>query len=366
MPVSVVGRVDGYQRRHSRLGFPLAVIYKYFDDRGPYLAALVTYYAFVSLFPLLLLLTSVLGFVLQGDQGLRSSIENSVLANFPVIGGDLSRNIAGFKGSGAGLAIGVVGTLYGGLGAMQAAQAGFNQIYGVPRNKQPNPIKSRVRSLGLLALLGSGVLLSTGLTVILSTANGISHNLGDAVQVLGYGVSYAVNVALFSAAFQLLTARDLRFRQVVAGGIVAAALWMLVEAFGSSFISHEFKHTQQLYGIFAIVLVTLAWLYLQSVILMLSAEINVVLEYRLWPRSLLTPFTDNVQLTGADRRAYRQYAEVQRFKGFETVTTEFEPGRPPASEDAVGGEAPPASEASLTEATEAVPGEAAALPPEPS
>jgi membrane protein len=333
MPVSVVGRVDQYQRRHSRLGFPLAVIYKYFDDRGPYLAALITYYAFVSLFPLLLLLYSVLGFVLQGHRHLRADVEHSVLQNFPVIGKQLSDSIHGFNGSGIALAVGIVGTLYGGLGAMQAAQAGFNQVYGVPRNKQPNPLRSRVRSLGLLALLGSGVVLATGIAVILSTANGISRNLGEAVHIAGFGVSFAVNVALFSTSFRLLTARELGFRQVLAGGIVAAALWMLIQALGSAYISHAFKHSQHLYGIFGIVLATLAWLYLQSVVLILSAEINVVLEYRLWPRSLLTPFTDNVKLTGADRRAYRQYAEVQRFKGFETITTEFETTGPAPSSD---------------------------------
>ncbi len=344
MPVSVVGRVDEYQRQHSWLGFPLAVIYKYFDDRGPYLAALVTYYAFVSLFPLLLLAYSILGFVLQGHVHLQQDLENSVLSNFPVIGPRLSRHIVAFRGSSAALAIGILGTLYGGLGAMQAAQAGFNQIYGVPRSEQPNPIRSRLRSLGLLALLGSGVLISTGLAVILSTANGISANLADAVQVAGYAVSYVVNVALFSTAFRLLTARDLGLRQVLAGGVVAAALWMLVESFGSVYISHTFKHSNHFYGIFGIVLVTLAWLYLQSVILMLSAEINVVLEYRLWPRSLLTPFTDNVQLTRADRKAYRQYAEVQQFKGFETVTADFEPvpdgDAPGATSETAPGEAP--------------------------
>ncbi len=267
-----------------------------------------------------------------------------MLSNFPVIGHQLYSDIKGLRGSGVGLAIGVLGTLYGGLGATQAAQTSFNQIYGVPRSDQPNPFRSRLRSLGLLALLGSGVLLATGLTVILSTANGISHNLGDAVQVAGYGVSYVVNVSLFSTAFRLLTARDLSYRQVLPGGVVAAALWMLVQGFGSSLISHVLTHWGHLYGGFAIVLVTLAWLYLQSVILVLSAEINAVREYRLWPRSLLTPFTDNVQLTGADRRAYRQYAEAQQFKGFETVTAAFEPvpdrDAPDAPSETAPGEAP--------------------------
>lgn len=326
--VSWVARLDRFQQGHAWLGLPLAVIYKFFDDRGPYLSALVTYYAFVSLFPLLLLFYSVLGFLLQGDPGLRHDLEHSVLSNFPVIGPKLGRNIVGFQGSGAALAIGILGTLYGGLGAMQAAQAGFNQIYGVPRNKQPNPVKSRLRSVGLLALLGSGVILSTGIAVVLSTANGISAHLGPAVEAAGYVLNFLVNVALFSAAFRLLTARDLRLREVLAGGMVAAATWMLIQKFGSSYISHSLKHSRALYGVFAVVLATLAWMYLQSLILMLCAEVNVVLHRRLWPRSLLTPFTDNVELTGADKRAYQQYAEVQRFKGFETVTTEFDPVDP--------------------------------------
>jgi membrane protein len=335
--VNRVARLDRYQRRHRWVGLPLAVIYKFFDDRGTYMAALVTYYAFISLFPLLLLFYSALGFFLQGHSGVRTGLADSVLRDFPVIGPKLSKSIADFRGNGVALAIGIVGTLYGGLGAMQAAQAGFNTIYGVPRNRQPNPIKSRLRSIGLLGLLGSGVLLSTAIAAILSTANGISQAIGPEVAVIGYVLNYAVNVALFSAAFRLLTALELRFRQVLAGGMVAAGAWMLVQTFGSSYIGHVFKHSDHLYGVFAVVLATLAWIYLQSLILMLSAEINVVLQNRLWPRSLLTPFTDNVILTSADRRVYELYAKTQRFKGFETVTAEF---KVPSPDGASDGESP--------------------------
>jgi YihY family inner membrane protein len=336
--VSAVGRLDRYQRRHKWLGLPLAVIYKYFDDRGSYLSALVAYYSFVSLFPLLLIFYSALGFFLQSNPGLQTKFEHEVLRNFPGLGDTISHNLTTFQGSGVALAVGILGTLYGALGAMQAAQAGFNQIYGVPRNKQPNPIKSRVRSLGLLGLLGAGVLLSTALAITLSTASR-SLGLGTPVRVVGYGLNYLLNVVLFGAAFQLLTARELRFREVVEGGLVAAALWTLLQTFGSAYVSHILKQTSHLYNIFAAVLATLAWLYIQSVILMLSAEINVVVHNRLWPRSLLTPFTDNVVLTEADRRAYRGYAETQQFKGFERVTTEFDSVKP-HSDGAEQSEAP--------------------------
>ena len=99
----------------------------------------------------------------------------TVRSRLPGIGQQLKPET--FHGSGVALVIGILGTLYGALGAMQAAQASFNQIYGVPRNEQPNPIKSRIRSLGLLGLLGSGILLSTGIAAVLATANGLSKHL---------------------------------------------------------------------------------------------------------------------------------------------------------------------------------------------
>lgn len=320
--MSRAARLDRFQRRHSWLGLPLAVLYKLFDDRGPYLAALITYYAFVSLFPLLLLSFSITGFVLQGHAELRQDLDQAALKKLPGLGPQL--HISTFHGSGLALVVGVVGTLYGCLGAMQAAQASFNQIYAVPRNEQPNPIKSRIRSLGLVALLGSGVLLSTGLAAVLATANGLSKQLDPAIQVVGYIVNYALNVVLFGTAFQLLTAVELRLRQVIRGALIAAALYILIQVFGSKFVSHTAKVS--VYGTFAVVLGTLVWMYLQSLILVVAAEINVVADRRLWPRSLLTPFTDRVELTAADRRAYEMYASTQRFKGFERVTTDFGDG----------------------------------------
>jgi YihY family inner membrane protein len=328
--MSAVERLDGYQRRHRWLGLPLGVIYKFFDDRGPHLAALVTYYTFVSLFPLLLLLFSALGFFLQGHPDVRQDIEHALLRNFPTIGPDLSRNIETFQGSGVALVVGVLGTLYGGLGAMQAAQASFNLIWGVPRNEQPNPIRSRVRSLALLLVLGTGVLVSTGGSAVLSTANGVSNQLGVAIEVAGYLLNYLISIALFSAGFKLLTAIPLRLRQVLPGAMIAAGGWIGLQILGSIFIANVLTKSNALYGVFAVVLATLAWFYLQALIVMLAAEVNVVRDRRLWPRSLLTPFTDNTPLTPADRQAYAMYAAAQRFKGTETVTAEFSK---PAAED---------------------------------
>ena len=320
-------RLDSFQRRHGPLGFVLAVVYKAFDDRAPYLAALVTYYAFVSLFPLLLLFVSVMGFVLQSDPPLRQHIVNSAVGDLPGIGTVLRQNIQGFKGSTTGILLGVLGLIYGGLGAMQASQYAFNHIYAVPRNEQPNPIRSRKRSLGLLVLLGSTILISTGINVMISNG-GLSSGFGIGLQVLGYAASFLLNIALFSAAYRVLTAIDLGWRDVVAGGVITGGMWELLQAFGSRYVVHEVQHGSALYGVFGVVLATIAWIYLVALVVMISAEINVVWHRRLWPRSVLSPFTDHMDPTPADLAAYRSYAQAPRFKGWQRIDVDFQPPDP--------------------------------------
>ena len=298
--------------------------YKVFDDRALYLAALVTYYAFVALFPLTLLFISIAGFVLQGDPQLQHQIVNSALGNLPVIGNDIRKNIGGFKGSTAGVVIGVIGLLYGALGAMQSAQAAFNQMYAVPRNDQPNPIMSRIRSFFLLLLLGSFILITSGINILISTGNTVSSQMGPELKVLGFALSAVISVVIFTGAFQLLTAQDLRWRDVLVGGCIAGGGWTLLQAFGSRYVEHEVNHGSALYGVFGVVLGTLAWIYLVALTVMVSAEINVVRARRLWPRSLLTVFIDDVDLTDADRAAYQGYACTQRFKGWERIDVSFD------------------------------------------
>ena len=150
--MTITERLDRFQRKHPWAGFPLAVVYKYFDDFGAYLAALLTYYGFVSLFPLLLLLSTILGFVLSGDPRLQHEVLTSALRQFPVIGGDLAQPKR-LGGGPVGLVVGILGSLYGGLGVAQAFQYAANTVWAVPRNNRPNPLRARGRSLVLLIVV---------------------------------------------------------------------------------------------------------------------------------------------------------------------------------------------------------------------
>ena len=134
-----------------------------------------------------------------------------------------------------------------------------------------------------------------------------------------------VNAAIFAVVFRIATAAPLSVGDVVPGAIVASVVWQLMQVFGTAYVDGVVKDAGLAYGIFAVVLGLLAWIFLVAFGIVLAVEINVVRSRRLYPRALLTPFTDNVELTSADRRSYADAARAQRHKGFEEVSVTFEP-----------------------------------------
>jgi membrane protein len=322
--VGAIGRLDALQRRHRWLGVPIAVVYKFVDDQGLYLAALITYYGFLSLFPLLLVFSTVLGFLLPGNPGLREQLVDSALAQFPIIGDQLTSTAQPLQGSGFGLAIGVLVALYGGLGVAIAIQNALNQVWGVPVIKRPDPVRSRLRALRLIALFGLGVLLTTALSGLATGAGSYGAGLDTAVRVVALAVSMAANCMLVLLAFRTLTVRKVTFREALPGAILAALTWQVLLSLGAFFVRTGLMGSGQVYGLFGIVLGLMAWIYLEALIVVLAAELNVVLAERLWPRSLLTPFVEDVDLTHADRRSYTSYASSQQYTESQSITVEFD------------------------------------------
>jgi len=316
-------RFDEVQRRRRWIGFPLAVVYKFTEDQGPYLAALITYYGFLSLFPLLLLLASVLGFVLQGDPTLQQQILDSTLSQFPVIGKEIGEP-QGLRGSLAGLIAGALLALYGALGVAQALQNAMNVAWAIPRCRRPNPLKARLRSLLLIATGGLAIAATTILSALGSSAGQFGSHLGSLGAVGVIAGSVVVNGAVFVAAFRICTNEPRPWRDIVPGALLATAVWQLLQLFGTAFVGREVKGSGATYGVFALVLGLIGWLFLAAIGVVLSAEVNAVRAKHLFPRSLRTPFTDDVDLTVADRRVYADIAHAQRFKGFETVRVEFD------------------------------------------
>jgi membrane protein len=304
--------LDRHQQRTRGVRFVAAVYKKFSDDQAGQLAALISYYAFVSIFPLLLVLVTALGFVLQGDPDEQQKILHGTLGQFPLLSDSLK--LHALKGSDAALAIGIVGSLLAGMGITGAAQNAFNRIWAVPFKSRPNFLFARVRGLGMLAVLGT-------MTVVSTVAAGfVGAGSHSAVAVVGgVLVAFVVNLALFMTAFKLLTAIDVGWRDHLPGVIVAAVLWQLLQHVGGYYVDHLLKHTQPLYGIFAVVLGLLAWLYLGAQLVIFAAEINVVRARKLWPRSFFSE-----PLLDADKRALTSSAEVEERVEQENVEVSFE------------------------------------------
>ncbi|MDO9380540.1 MAG: YihY/virulence factor BrkB family protein [Nocardioidaceae bacterium] len=322
----VIDGVDRFQRRHRVIGVPLAVFYKFFDDQGNYLAAIVTYYAFIAIFPLLLLGSSILGFLLQGSPGLQETILNSALSQFPIIGDQLGRP-EGLQGSFGAVVLGSIVALYGALGLGQASQNAMNIAWAVPRNSRPNPFLGRARSLLLLVTAGVAVLAVSVVSVAGSNAQVFGARIDAGLQWVITGVTTLLVAVVFAMLFRLAAARDHSFWRALPGAVVVALLWQGLQYIGSIYVTRVLNETSSMNAVFGLVLGLVGVIYIASLMAIFGVEVNVVLAKRLYPRALLTPFTDNVDLTDADRRAYAEYAKAQRHKGFESISITFDPRR---------------------------------------
>ena len=327
--MSVVRDIDRFQRRHPVMGFPLAVVYKYFDDQGPYLAAIIAFYSFIAIFPLLLISTSILGFFLQDDPDLRERLLDTALSQFPIVGDQLGRP-EGLQGSASAIIVGALAATYGSLNLGQAAQNAAHITWAVPRNSRTNAVLQRLRSLVLLAFAGLGILALALASSLLANPDAIGIDAGDlswAIRITGFLVTSVIFIGLF----RLVSGGRASTRSVLPGAIAASVMWQMLQLGGNAFVTNVIGSAGQMTDTFALVLGLVAFLYLAGMLVVLSLEINVVLRRRLYPRALLTPFTDNVSPTAADLKAYTGYAKSQRHKGFQSIESTFEkrPKEPP-------------------------------------
>ncbi|NJC73129.1 YihY/virulence factor BrkB family protein [Planosporangium thailandense] len=294
-------RIDSAQRRSGLVAFAYAVFKKFGDDQAGNLAALLAYYAFVSIFPLLLAFTTVLGYLLRDNPYLQQRLVHSALVEFPVIGDQI--RTAGLRGHWYVLVTSVLVSVWGAQGVATAAQNAFNGLWSVPYARRPGFPASLARSFGLLGVMGLAVLV----TGLLSGVGGGTGSIGVLLRIAAFAVSAVFNIGIFLLGFRLATAPEVRFRDLAAGAVFSAVVWQALLAIGTVLVAHQIRHQQALYGTFGVVLGLLAWLHLQARLMLYAVEVDVVRARHLWPRSVVAP-----PLTRADRAAYRAYAESTR------------------------------------------------------
>ena len=311
-----VESVDAWQRRHPVGGLPVAVLKKFSDDSGSSLAALIAFYAFFSLFPLLLALVSILGFVLEGDPSLRDDVLDTALARIPVIGAQLRDQVQPLQGSGIALAVGLVGALWAGLGVTLALGRAFAEIWDVPRVERPSGLKARARGLAMLAILGVTLVGATAATGV-----AVGGDLGPGgEEVAAVVLSLIVNVVVVLTIFALLTPRPRGIRELLPGVAIAALGLLALQSVGGWYVDLTISNATSTYGTFALVIGLLSWFLMAAHVLLFAAETNVVLRWRLWPRSLTG------ELEPADRLALQRFAEATRRDRSERIAVSFGEG----------------------------------------
>jgi YihY family inner membrane protein len=315
----IVASLDAWQRRHPAGGFPVAVLKKFGEDRGSNLAALIAFYAFFSLFPLLLAFVSILGFVLDGDPSLRDDIVDTAVGRIPVIGAQLADAVHPLTGSGVALAVGIAGALWAGLGVTLALGRAFAEIWDVPRVDQPSGLRRRGQGLALLAVLAVLLVVATAAAGVAAGGRvGATAERGAAVLV-----SFVGNGLIYLAVFGLLTPRPRGIRDLLPGVAVAAAGSLVLQSVGGWYVDRAISGASATYGTFALVIGLLSWFLLLANLVLIAAEVNAVRLWRLWPRSLTG------ELEAADRRAMRRYARATQRDARERISVSFdEPDEP--------------------------------------
>ncbi|NKQ53327.1 YihY/virulence factor BrkB family protein [Amycolatopsis sp. K13G38] len=307
-----LAKVDEFQREHKSVGIPVAVARKFAEDQSTNLASMIAFWAFFSIFPLFLVFVTLLGFVLPA--GVKGDVLTNVSQMLPLLD---PGSVRGLSGSWWALVLGLVSALWSGLSVVRITQFAFNSVWELPMARRPKVTEQIARSVGVLVTIGLGLVVST---LISSFASGAANaiELGWAVRVLGYVLAIALDVALFIAAFRILTDREITTRDVLPGAVLSGVLFWVLQSLSSLIISHYLQKAQSTYGHFATVITLLWWFYLQSVITLLGAQLNVVLKDRLHPRALT-----NAPDTEADHRAYESYAEERAYHEDEQVDTRF-------------------------------------------
>lgn len=321
-----VRSVDCWQQRHPVVAFPIAVVKKFGDDEAGNLVALLTYYAFLATFPLLLALTAVLGVALRKYPDLHEKLVNSAFAEFPIVGAEIHQQLGVEKFSGTGLALtaGIVVALLGGRGFAHAMQNTLNTVWAVPKTDRPGLAPRYLRTFTVLLLLGLIVVVTGAASTAAAATTSVGLG-GLPARLVSFAVGTVLGVGFFLALFRVAAAAQVPTRCLLLSAVVSAVGWQLLLIVAGYVVSHQLRHAHAVAGLFGVVLGLLAWLALQATVIVYAIEADVVRVKHLWPRSIIQP-----PLTDADEAYYtaRLRAEAQRPEQQLDIAYEKQPADP--------------------------------------
>ncbi|MCW2911640.1 MAG: hypothetical protein JWL68_6429 [Actinomycetia bacterium] len=314
----VIRRIDATQQRFTPTAFVFAVFKKYGDDNGGVLVANLAYSSFIALFPLLLVLVTVLGLAASIDASFRQTVIDGVASQVPQIGTQLTENVHELRRSSViGLVVGMVGLVWGASGLAQAGLFTMEQVWNLPGPARPGYFQRLGRAMEFIGVLGVGVVLTT----LLAALNTYGQKAVIFV-VLAEVAAALVNVGMYLISFRVLTPKGIPAQRLIPGAVAGGIAWTVLQIVGT-YLVHHFLHSNSVYGYFATVLGLVAYINVAVQITVYAAEINVVLARRLWPRSIVQP-----PLTEADRASMALQALQNQRREEQHIEVSFD-DRPP-------------------------------------
>ena len=311
--MAVANKLDKAQKATKPTSVAVATFKKFAEDKSTNLASMVAFWAFFSIFPLMMVMATVLGWVLPAST--KDTVLTHVASMFPLLD---AKTIKGLTGTWWALVVGAGTALWSGLAVVRTTQTAFNSVWEIPYHERPRLMEQILRSLWVLSTIGLGLVVTVLISgFVTSGSNGV--NLGIAGRIAGYVIAVVLDVGLFVAAFRTLTDRDISTRDVLPGAIFSGLVFFVLEQLSAFIISRHLKSAQPTYGHFATVITILWWFYLQAIVTLLGAQLNVVLKERLHPRSIV-----DAPQTEADRRALQAYAAERTYQPEEEVQTRIE------------------------------------------
>ena len=311
---SIISKIDVYQQNHRLPSIVFAIFRKYGDDNAGYLASLITYYGFLSLFPLLLAATSLISIATTFHLPFAANITAALANNFPLIGQELQNNVHGLKSSGLSLLVGIALALFGARGVADAFRHAINEIWQIPKSERPMFPSDILVSLKIIFVGGFGFILSS---VISSVIQSYGNSLF--MTIIANLISLALIYLTLLAILLLAVPRTIKRTDLRRGAIGTAIGFQILQLIGTLVVTRTLGHLSATYGIFALVLGLLFYISLQAQILMYSLEYNVVMRRHLWPRSLMLE-----PVTNADKDALSGQAKKEKVTPQEAIDVGFD------------------------------------------